>query len=160
MAGIQSRNKAGKLAFSGFVIERTARRMKQAIQKMLAEHETDITADQWIILNLLAEHAPLSQFELAEKSFKDAPTITRMLDLMIKKELVERLPDPDDRRRFKIVLTEKGIQKHSATLPLVREIRSIGYENLSDEDLNQLMRIMDTIYSNFETHKNSKHALL
>lgn len=160
MPGIQQKKKDGKLAYSGFMIERTARRMKQAIQKILAEHDTGITADQWIILNLLSEHAPLSQFELAEKSFKDAPTITRMLDLMIKKELVERLPDPEDRRRFQVILTETGRKKHRHTLPLVREIRSIGYENLSEKDLNLLMRIMDTIYTNFETHKNSDHALL
>lgn len=149
-----------KLAISGFFIERTARRMKQAVQKKLTEENAGITADQWIILNLLAEESPLSQFEIAEKSYKDAPTVTRMLDLMGNKNLLERLPDPDDRRRFKIVLTPEGRKKYEETLPLIKEIRSVGYDNLSDQDLNDLLRIMQTIFSNFETDKKEDHALL
>lgn len=134
--------------------------MKQAVQKKLTEENTGITADQWIILNLLAEEAPLSQFEIAEKSYKDAPTVTRMLDLMGKKKLVQRLPDPEDRRRFKIVLTQEGREKYEKTLPMIKEIRSVGYDRLSDQDLNDLLRIMQTIFSNFESDKKEDHALL
>ena len=159
MSGPAKKEAEQKLAISGFVIERTARRMKQAVQKKLSEEGAGITADQWILLDLLAREAPLSQFEIAEKSYKDAPTVTRMLDLMNSKGLVERLPDPEDRRRFKIILTDLGRSRHEETLPLIRDIRSVGYDKLSDQDLNDLLRIMDTIFSNFDIDKNGKHAL-
>src|SRR5690606_651371 len=149
-----------KLAVSGNVIERTARCMKQALQKRLAEERAGITADQWILLDLLSAEAPLSQYEIAAKSYKDAPTITRMLELMANKGLIRRMVDKEDRRRVNIELTAKGHKKHSETLPIIRDIRATGYENLSDSDLNELKRIMDTIYRNFEHHKNGKHALL
>jgi DNA-binding MarR family transcriptional regulator len=149
-----------KTATSGFIIERTAKRMKQALHKRLLEQEAGITADQWVLLNILADDGPASQFEIAERSYKDAPTVTRMIDLLLKKGLVDRLADPGDRRRFQIVLTAEGQRKYQETLPLVREIRALGYDGLTEADLNQLIRIMNTIFQNFDNAKRKDHALL
>ncbi len=149
-----------KTATSGFIIERTAKRMKQALHKRLLEEGAEITADQWVLLNILADDGPASQFEIAERSYKDAPTVTRMIDLLHKKGLVDRLADPSDRRRFQIVLTVQGRKKYQETLPLVREIRAMGYDGLTDADLNQLIRIMNTIFQNFDNAKSKDHALL
>lgn len=149
-----------KTATSGFIIERTAKRMKQALHKRLLEEEANITADQWVLLNILADEAPVSQFEIAERSYKDAPTVTRMIDLLHKKGLVDRLADPNDRRRFQVVLTAQGRRKYQETMPLVREIRALGYDGLTDADLNQLIRIMNTIFQNFDNAKSKDHALL
>ena len=46
---------------SGFIIERIAKRMKQAFQHMLKEANTGITVDQWIVLQALDKEDRISQ---------------------------------------------------------------------------------------------------
>jgi len=86
---------------------------------------------------------------LAEKTFKDAPTVTRIIDLLCKKELTERRSDPNDRRRFKIYLTPIGQAKIKQVLPVVLDLRKQGIKGLSREEYDTLIRILDTIFNNF-----------
>ncbi len=135
----------------GYTIERTAKRMKQVYQRMLKAANTGITVDQWVVLQLLDEQDGLSQLEIAERTNKDAPTITRIIDLLDKKKLCERQLDPDDRRRFSICLTVEGKLKIKEVKPIVRKFRKKGWEGLAEKDLSQLMRTLDKIYHNLET---------
>lgn len=134
----------------GYSIERTAKRMKQMYQRMLKAADAGITVDQWVILQLLSSRDGLSQLEIAERTNKDAPTVTRIIDLLCKKELCERLPDAADRRKFSICLTPAGKEKIKEVEPIVKAFRRKGWDGLTEEDLNQLMRTLDIIYQNLE----------
>ena len=50
----------------------------------------------------------MTQVEIAALMMRDKTTITRRIDGLVKKQLVERNPDPDDRRYFRIGLTVAG----------------------------------------------------
>ena len=52
----------------------------------------------------------MSQVELAEMTFKDKPNVTRMLEVLERKQLIFRQPDENDRRAYKVFLTEVGQQ--------------------------------------------------
>lgn len=140
-----------KTDISGFVVERTAKCIKQAFQKELSAREMDVTADQWVILQTLDEQDGLSQIQLGEKTYKDAPTITRIIDLLCKKNLVERKANIDDRRRFDIFLTKEGKAKIKKVLPLVKGLRVEAYDGLSQKELNQLVKTLNKIYSNLKS---------
>ncbi len=134
----------------GFLIERTIKRIRQAFQKKLNEHNAGLTVDQWVILDKLQKNDGLSQNEIADSTFKDAPTVTRIIDLLCKKGFTERVMDDNDRRRFKIHLTDLGKERISEILPVVVELRRQGWQSLTDEDYITLIRILDTIYINYE----------
>jgi DNA-binding MarR family transcriptional regulator len=51
---------------------------------------------------------PLSMGELAERLFCDASNVTGIVDRLESRGLVERQPDPDDRRVRRLVLTDEG----------------------------------------------------
>ena len=133
----------------GYLLERTQKKVRQYFQKALLSNKTDITVDQWIILDRLNRNDGLSQSEIAETTFKDAPTVTRIIDLLCKKDLVKRIQDNGDRRRLKINLTAEGKKKVEEVLPIVQDMREKGWQNLSDEDYTTMIRILDTIYANF-----------
>ncbi len=133
----------------GFRIERTAKIMKQVIQRQFNTLNFDLTVDQWVLLDSLHQKDGQNQNELAEKTFKDAPTVTRIIDLLCKKELTERRSDPSDRRRFKIYLTPIGKEKIKQVLPVVLDLRKQGIQGLSREEYDTLIRILDTIFNNF-----------
>lgn len=137
----------------GYSIERTAKRMKQVYQRMLKAADTGITVDQWVILQLLSSRDGLSQLEIAERTNKDAPTVTRIIDLLCKKGLCERQLDAEDRRKFSICLTLSGKAKIKEVQPIVKAFRKKGWDGLTEADLNQLMRTLDIIYHNLEESK-------
>ncbi|MFT7364419.1 MAG: DNA-binding MarR family transcriptional regulator, partial [Algoriphagus sp.] len=106
-----------------FLLDRTARKVKQYAQQQFKSGDFDVTVDQWLVLKNLSENGHLSQTELANLVFKDHPTLTRILDLLCKKGYVERVPHPMDRRSFQLHLTETGVAKVKALRPQILEIR-------------------------------------
>lgn len=133
-----------------FILDRTARRVKQYAQTAFANKGFDITLDQWMVLKSLYEFSDLTQKELAERCGKDQPTLTRIIDLLVKKQLAERRVHPEDRRSFIVHLTEQGKSKVAELSPEVKKVRTKAWENLNERDFNQLARILNTIYKNLE----------
>lgn len=136
----------------GFVIENTAKQMKLSFSRLLLLHsEIDITVDQWIIIQLLQQYGQLSQQKLAEYAVKDAPTVTRILDILTDKTYIIRTPDPADRRKFSIILTEKGMEIYKKVTPLVQEFRSESYKDITEFELEVVAGVMAKIKLNLQS---------
>ncbi|MBN3520307.1 MarR family transcriptional regulator [Algoriphagus lutimaris] len=131
-----------------FLLDRTARKVKQYAQQQFKSGDFDVTVDQWLVLKNLSENQLLSQTELAQLVFKDHPTLTRIIDLLCKKGYVERIPHPQDRRSFQLHLTDAGASKVIALRPQILEIREKAWENLHETDFEEFKRILNTIYKN------------
>jgi DNA-binding MarR family transcriptional regulator len=138
---------------SGFVIERTSKRMKHACQQMLKAAGAGITVDQWVILSELEQSEGAEQKEIARKTFKDAPTLTRIIDILCKKGLTERRMAPDDRRKFNVHLTTAGKQKIREVAPMIDTFRKKAYRDFSMEEIDQLRHLMNRIFDNLTIHE-------
>lgn len=132
-----------------FKIDTTIKKIKNALQKQFNDAGFDLTVDQWVLLDHVFRNPGISQNTLAELTAKDAPTVTRIIDLLNKKGLAERRMAEDDRRKFLIFLTPAGEAKYNQVLPIVVDIRRQGWGGLSDDDYQHFVRIMDSIYQNF-----------
>jgi DNA-binding MarR family transcriptional regulator len=133
-----------------FLLDRTARKVKQYAQQKFNLGDFDITVDQWLVLKNLSENELLSQTELAQLVFKDHPTLTRIIDILCKKGYVERVPHPQDRRSFQLHLTNQGVSKVKELKPQITQIREKAWENLNEQDFEEFKRILNTIYTNLE----------
>lgn len=133
------------IAYS-FLLDRTNRKIKQYAQNRFKAENFDITVDQWLIIKTLSQNNDQNQSQLAELTGKDHPTLTRILDLLVKKKMAERTASANDRRSFIIHLTTHGIQKFEEWSPIVAEIRTKAWENLSEKDYKDLKRILNNIY--------------
>ena len=132
-----------------FKIDTTIKKIRNVLQKRFNEAGFDLTVDQWVLIDHVARNEGISQNTLAELTTKDAPTVTRILDLLVKKDLVERRMSEEDRRKFNIHLKPEGQKTFETVLPVVKEIRRQGWGQLSEEDYGHFVRIMDSIYQNF-----------
>jgi DNA-binding MarR family transcriptional regulator len=137
----------------GAFLDRTLRRIRLDMGRRLTERGVDITPEQWIILSSLYERDGQSQTELGDDSFKNPPTVSRIIDLLCKKELTERRSDSGDRRRHKIYLTAKGREIVEQALPAIIDTREKGWNGLSDEDYVTFLRIINQIFHNFDDVK-------
>jgi DNA-binding MarR family transcriptional regulator len=131
-----------------FLLDRTARRVKQFAQQRFKELGFNITVDQWIVLKHLYGNQEMKQNELAELLFKDNPTLTRIIDLLCDKGLTVRKVHPNDRRSFIVSLTKEGHKKVEQLNPKIKDIRLKAWEGLSERDFNQFKKVLDTIYQN------------
>lgn len=143
-----------KFSQYSFILDRTARRVKQYAQAQFAQNDFDITIDQWAILKILYKEDPMTHKELSERSGKDQATLTRIVDNIIKKDLAERVKHPADGRALQIGLTPSGIQKVETLSPPISTIRTKAWENLSEEDFEHFTRILNTIYDNLSEQVN------
>lgn len=126
----------------GFLISRTAMRMRLNLRRVFLDNGQDVTPEQWGVLLCLWRQEGLTQSELADRTVKDRTTITRILDLLEKKGLAERRRDPDDRRAFRIHLTEAGRRSRGELLPLVKSYAERLYADLEAADFAALRDIM------------------
>jgi DNA-binding MarR family transcriptional regulator len=67
-----------------------------------------VTADQFVLLALLAEQDGITQQELVRRASSDANTIRAMLVLLESRGLVAREQHPTDGRARRVILTRKG----------------------------------------------------
>lgn len=131
-----------------FKIDTTIKRIRNALQKQFNDAGFDLTVDQWVVIDHLFRNPGISQNTLAEMTTKDAPTVTRIIDLLSQKGLAERRMADNDRRKFLLYLTTAGEMKYGEALPIVSAMRRKGWGDLSEEDYQHFVRIMDSIYTN------------
>ena len=83
--------------------------------------EVGVPVAEWRILATLAGGDPLPVGRLAQIVIAPQPTVTRQLDRMAAKGLVERIADPSDRRLALVRITAAG---EALAASLVRQARA------------------------------------
>ena len=132
----------------GYLINLAAQRLKYELHQTFQAKGYDITPEQWAVLNRLWEQDGLSQVDLAERTFKDKPGTTRILNLLEKKGIVVRRPDESDGRVLRVFLTRIGKDLKDKLIPCAQEVLAKSGKNLSKEELVQFKLTLNQILRN------------
>lgn len=136
----------------GYLLDRAVKAERLDLNHRFKKIGIDLTSDQWNILRLLYESENgLSQNQLAISSFKDAPTVSRIIDLICKKGFATRKPFDGDRRRHQVVISTKGIETVKSALPEVEKNKALGWVGFDDLDLDKFIKIVNKVYSNYSS---------
>lgn len=133
----------------GYLLERTTRVVKLRFHKLFKDLGVELTPEQWVIMDSLYFKNDQPQKDLAESSFKDAPTISRILDTLDKKGWIQRMSSNQDRRVFLIHQTQEGRHIVDTVRPHVEALRNQGWENLSEEEYEIFKTIVNKIFKNY-----------
>ena len=131
-------------------IEKTIKVYRKFAQKNISKIVEDITIDQKMVLQYLYDYPDLNQKEIGELVFRDNASMTRMIDIMVKKNYLKRLMNPEDRRRYKIEVTLKGKYILVKLPPVIKSNRKKALDGLTKEELIQLENILNKILSNLK----------
>lgn len=82
-----------------------------------------MTADQFVLLALLAEQDGITQRELTRRACSDPNTIRAMLVLLENRGLVARRRNPTDARARRVTLTRKGRQAYDRLWATIRPLQ-------------------------------------
>ncbi len=132
----------------GYFIDRTAKAIKADLSDRFRKLKADITPEQWLLLSKLHAKDGQSQVELGDSTYKNAPTISRIIDLLCKKNLAVRQPFEGDRRKFKIYITPQGRQMIELTMPQVIKSRIDGWAGLSTKEYKEFIRMINQVFEN------------
>jgi len=127
----------------GFQINMTANAMKNRFNNFLKPY--NLTSEQYGIMKSVQEYPDISPTELAEITFKDKTTITRMIDVLVKNEMLLRVPKPDDRRAYKIQWSPKGTQIMQEILPITEAVIDKLRGQFSQKDLSIFLNILEKL---------------
>jgi DNA-binding MarR family transcriptional regulator len=134
----------------GFLLNRTAILIKTGLRRAFLEQGHDITPEQWAVLCLLWKEEGLSQSDIADRTIKDRPTVTRIIDGLERRALVRRQRDGRDRRSFRIHLTVAGKALEEDLGIIVRRYRESVFRSLAEAEKAELKRVLNTIYDSLE----------
>ncbi|MDT8376110.1 MAG: MarR family transcriptional regulator [Mariprofundaceae bacterium] len=118
----------------GLNVNRTAFLMAEEIGRRFAGSGYQLSAQDFGILFRLLKQGAMTQVEITALMMRDKSTITRRIDGLVKKQLVDRNPDPADRRCFRIGLTAAGHRALEVMIPLVRDFQQEVLSDIPDEE--------------------------
>jgi len=133
-----------------YLIDKTNKVARRYSQESFANGGHDITVDQWLVLKKIWDNEQINQAELAASLFKDTASITRTLQLLVKKKLVKKEFKENDRRHLLLSLTAKGEQLYKQLLPLVKTMRIQGVKDFTDTEREQIRKLLMKMIKNLE----------
>jgi MarR family transcriptional regulator, lower aerobic nicotinate degradation pathway regulator len=121
------------------------RRVTQRHLAIFADLMSGLTTTQFAALARLHELGPMSQNHLGRATAMDAATIKGVVGRLSVQGLVETQPDPGDRRRLTVSLTEVGVASIEASYDHAREVTVRTLEPLSDKEQVLLLGLLSRL---------------
>ncbi len=103
----------------------------------------DLSPQQYNILRILKGAGKAIKVQaIKNRMIVKTPNATRLMDKLCAKDLIERIPSPQDRREVHIMITSKGeeILNH-----IKRADKEVFLKNLTEEEAKQLSYLLDKI---------------
>ena len=110
-----------------------------------------------ILRFLLLETAKRSIYQVdIEKEFGlRPPTVTEALKSLEKKDLIRRIPDENDGRKKKIIITEKTLSMDDGVKCQVEKSEKVLLQGITKEEQEQFMKIAGKMLHNLESNINT-----
>lgn len=134
----------------GFKLELASRLTTGNFSKKLKEGKFPITPEQWGVINFLLHEDGLTQNQISKLVGKDHTCVSRLIENLIKKNIVKKIPDPDDKRINLIYLTEEGKKIQNNVVPTVKENLYKVFANVTDKEKIIFSKVLDKIIKNLE----------
>jgi DNA-binding MarR family transcriptional regulator len=133
----------------GFYISQIKQLQDRIFERLLIDNGIEISGGQGRIMFILWKTDNLSMSEISEKTSLAKNTVSVVIDGMVKKGIVERNINPQNRRQAIVSLTEyaKSLQEKYETVS--QQMNSLFYQGFSEEEQKQferyLARILETL---------------
>ena len=131
-------------------LQRTASVLMQSFAQLLkASVKGGLTAPQYNVLRILRGAHPdaLSCGEIGERMVTADPDVTRLVDRLVRRDLVARTRDARDRRVVKVTVTADGLQRLAQLDAPVADWLRERLGHLKGSDLDRLIRLLEAARS-------------
>lgn len=124
----------------GFLLSKAYQRAWAILREEIEEY--DLTPPQFALLSFLWQQDGLTQVELAEKGQIDRSTLGGLIDRLERNSLLERRQHPQDRRAYRIYLTEQGKSMENTLSACAKRSLQKFTSGLDEDEVKELRRML------------------
>ena len=133
-----------------FVTGKASTAIARRLQKKFNNASLNITIEQWSVLYHLWKQDGISQQDLCNATFRDKPSITRLVDNLEKLDLVKRVASDSDRRINKIYITKHSMKLQEQTMELAEETLNEALESVPADKIDVCKEVLQVVYDNLK----------
>ena len=145
-----SNNHFKKGELYSFITGKASTAIARRLQKKFNTAGLNLTIEQWSVLYHLWKQDGISQQELCNATFRDKPSITRLVDNLEKLKLVKRVPSREDRRMNMIYLTTEAQKLQEQTMELAEETLNEALQTVAPEQVEVCKAVLQLVYDNLK----------
>jgi DNA-binding MarR family transcriptional regulator len=130
----------------GYQVNHLARILEQALRKQI--EPLGVVPGQFAQLLALYEEDGLTQTELCDRVRIEQPTMANTLARMERDGLIERVPDPHDRRRSRVMLTPRARRLQTRLVAAAQDVNAAATEGLDTQQRQAFLHTLGKIIDN------------
>ncbi|MGE5519430.1 MAG: MarR family winged helix-turn-helix transcriptional regulator [Candidatus Dadabacteria bacterium] len=134
-----------------FITGKASTAIARRLQKKFNINGINLTIEQWSVLYHLWKRDGMSQQELCTATFRDKPSITRLVDNLEKQGLVQRVSDDKDRRINKVFITKTALQLQEHSMMLAEETLNEALHGVPVEQVEVCKEVLQKVYDNLSS---------
>jgi len=129
-------------------------KFKQYMNSIFQKHGFNLTPEQFLVMDTLWDEGVLSQQKIADIIFKDKNSVTKLIDALEKKGLVNRISDKSDRRLNQIHITERAIIIKEEITKIAVESTDGIIRDIPKEELMIFINVLNKMAKNIDSLEN------
>jgi len=133
-----------------FMTGKATTAIARRLQRNFKQAGLEITVEQWSVLYHLWKQDGMSQQDLCNATFRDKPSITRLVDNLEKQRLVRRIASKKDRRINEVYLTDNGRVLESTTMTVATQTLNEALEGVSEKQVEEAKEVLQKVYDNLQ----------
>jgi len=131
-----------------FITGKASTAIARRLQKNFKQAGVEITIEQWSVLYHLWKEDGQSQQQLCDATFRDKPSITRLVDNLEKLGLVKRVASKDDRRINKIFLTPEAEKLQEQSMEVANQTLNEALQGVTNGQVEIAKEVLNMVYEN------------
>ena len=141
----------------GYLIKRAHSMMLDVLEQVFAEQ--GISYIQYVILTWLRDGIAVNPRDICVQFRHDSGALTRVIDQLAERGLLERARRDRDRRKVELRLTEAGRKTVERLVPLVVEKLNLTLADFSGVEVKELLRLLVKLNTRLQLTVDSKAPL-
>ena len=132
--------------YLAYLLASANRRMHIGLAQSIASEE--VSEEHWRILHVLSDEKGRSMGELAELVLLNHPALTKNIDKLVSRGLVQRAADAIDSRRVLVYISDLGLETVARLKKNVDAHHDSVADTLGARKTEQLKRLLETFINN------------
>lgn len=104
-----------------------------------------LSIPEWRMIAIVAESEGVTQQAISQRSRMDKVTVSRAAIALANRDLVERVPNPADKRSHLLVLTDAGQSLHADVAPRAMALERSLFDSFDREELERFVATLRRI---------------
>jgi MarR family transcriptional regulator, organic hydroperoxide resistance regulator len=136
--------------YLSYLLASANRQMKLGIAQSIADE--DVNEEHWRILQVVSDEQGHSMGELAEQVLLNGPALTKNIDRLVSRGLVQRAADERDSRKVLVYISDRGLEMVRRLTRSVDALHETLETALGPRNTSQLKRLLERFIEESQSH--------